>query len=137
VPSIGNVFGTSTAPAGQQQMIVLTDEERDKFTLAGLRGLFIDIDAEIAKAKADNVESKVTIRNRFDDVVRPGGFHGSQVIFDYKLDDATLTFNQTALFDSESRIAYLFVIGCEASCYVRNIDAIDDVVQSWTIEEHK
>jgi hypothetical protein len=137
VPSVGNVFGSTAGPAGQQKVLVLTDEQRDKFSLGSLRnGLFVDIDGEIDKAETDDVESKVTVHSRNDDVVRPGGFHGSQVIFDYKVEGATLTFNQTALFDSEARIAYLFVIGCEASCYIRNIDDINNVVESWTIKEH-
>ena len=137
VPSVGNVFGSSGGPSGRQQLLVLDDEARDKFSLGALRGLFIDIDAEIDQAKKDNVEPKVKVHNRNDDVVRPGGFHGSQVLFDYKVEGGFLTFNQTTLFDSESRVAYLFIIGCEANCYIDNVEAINDVVESWTIKEHK
>jgi hypothetical protein len=136
VPSVVNLFGGAGGPAGRQLLFVLSDEERDKFSLGALRGLFVDIDGEIEKAKANNAEPKVTVHNRSDDVVRPGGFHGSQVIFDYKVEGGTLTFNQTTLFDSEARIAYLFIIGCEANCYINNVEAINDVVESWTIKEH-
>jgi hypothetical protein len=136
-PSASNVFGSTVAPSGRQLLLVLDDEARDNTSLRALRGLFVDIDEEIEQAKKDNVAPKVKVHGRTDDVVRPGGFHGSQVIFDYVGEDAVLTFNQTTLFDSESRVAYLFIIGCEANCYVNNYEAINDVVESWTIKEHK
>jgi hypothetical protein len=137
-PSVTNVFGRSTSPSGRQLVLVLNDEERDNTSLRDLRNAFlVDIDGELEQAKRQNVTPKVKVHGRNDDVVKPGGFHGSQVIFDYTASDVVLTFNQTTLLDSEARIAYVFIIGCETHCYFNNVEAINDVVDSWTIKERK
>src|SRR5205085_195943 len=64
---------------------------------------------------------KVEIIARDDEVVRPGGFHGTQVLFNLKGDHGlAYTVNQTTLTDTASRLLYTLVIGCEARCYVQN-----------------
>jgi hypothetical protein len=39
------------------------------------------------------------------------------------------------LKDPQTRVLYLFLVGCQADCYESNQDTIDEVVSSWTIKE--
>jgi hypothetical protein len=113
---------------------VLDDDQRDAVSLADLRNFPFTVDAQEPQADAPEVE----VIARDDEVVRSGGFHGTQVLFNIKGDHGlTYTLNQTTLTDSASRVLYTFVIGCEASCYVDNIETINEVVASWTIKEPK
>ena len=52
-----------------------------------------------------------------------------------KRDDVFLTINQTGLVDPSTRMLYLFVIGCEAHCYLAHQRTIDQIVKSWTVKE--
>jgi hypothetical protein len=114
--------------------VVLNDDQRDAVSLSDLRNFPFTVDSQGTQTDAPEVE----VIDRDDEVVRPGGFHGTQVVFNLKGDHGiAYTLNQTTLTDSESRLLYTFVIGCEATCYVRNVDTINEVVESWTIKEPK
>jgi len=133
-PSPANLFSVTTSPSGREMVLVLDDDERDTVSLSDLRNFPVAVDAQDTQANASETE----IIDRNDEVVRPGGFHGTQVIFDVKDDKGlTYTLNQTTLTDSASRLLYTFIIGCEASCYIDNVKTINEVVASWTIKEHK
>jgi hypothetical protein len=133
-PTPTNLFSATSAPTGQERVVVLTDDQRDAVSLADLRNFPFSVDSQGTQTDAPEVE----VIDRDDEVVRPGGFHGSQVIFNLKGDHGVAyTLNQTTLTDSESRLLYTFVIGCEATCYVSNVDTINEVVASWTIKEPK
>jgi hypothetical protein len=133
-PSPANLFSVTSAPSGREMVLVLDDDQRDAVSLADLRNFPFTVDSQATEADAPDVE----VIYRDDEVVRPGGFHGTQVLFNLK-DDKGLayTLNQTTLTDSASRLLYTFVIGCEATCYVDNIKTINEVVASWTIKESK
>jgi hypothetical protein len=124
----------ATAPSGRVLVLALDDDQRDAVSLADMRNFPFTVEGEQAESNKATVE----IIDRNDEVVLPGGFHGSQVVFNVK-DEAgnAYTLNQTTLADSASRLLYAFVIGCEATCYVENIKTINEVVESWTIKEPK
>jgi hypothetical protein len=133
-PSASHLYTVTSAPSGRQIVLVLDDDQRDAVSLADLRNFPFTVDAQEPQADAPEVE----VIARDDEVVRSGGFHGTQVLFNIKADHGlTYTLNQTTLTDSASRVLYTFVIGCEASCYVDNIETINEVVASWTIKEPK
>lgn len=133
-PTPSNLFSAASSPSGREMVLVLDDDQRDAVSLADLRNFPFTVDSQGTQADSPEVE----IIDRNDEVVRPGGFHGTQVLFNLK-DDKGLayTLNQTTLTDSASRLLYTFVIGCEATCYVQNLKTINEVVASWTIKERK
>jgi hypothetical protein len=133
-PSPANLYAVTTAPSGREIVHVLDDDERDSVSLSDLRNFPYPVDGQDAEADSSEVE----VLYRDDEVVRPGGFHGTQVLFNVKTDKGlTYTLNQTTLTDSASRLLYTFLIGCEALCYGSNVDTINEVVASWTIKERK
>ena len=137
-PSPANLFSATAAPSGRSMVLVLDDDQRDAVSLSDLRNFPFSVDAEEATQTKPADDPKVEIIARNDEVVRPGGFHGTQVLFNLQGDHGmAYTVNQTTLTDTASRLLYTLVIGCEATCYVRNAKTINDVVESWTIKEPK
>jgi hypothetical protein len=138
-PSPANLFSATAAPSGREMVLVLDDDQRDAVSLADLRNFPFSVDAkEATQTNQQAGDPKVEIIARDDEVVRPGGFHGTQVLFTLKGDHGmSYTVNQTTLTDTASRLLYTLVIGCEATCYVRNAKTINEVVESWTIKEPK
>ena len=118
---------------------VLDDDQRDSVSLSDLRNFPFSVDAQQpTQTNLQAGDPKVELIARDDEVVRPGGFHGTQVLFNLKGDNGlAYTVNQTTLTDTASRLLYTLVIGCEARCYVENAKTINEVVASWTIKEHK
>ena len=138
-PSPTNLFSATSAPTGREMVLVLDDDQRDAVSLSDLRNFPFSVDArQSTQTNLDASDPKVEVIARDDEVVRPGGFHGTQVLFNLKGDHGlAYTVNQTTLTDTASRLLYTLVIGCEARCYVQNAKTINEVVASWTIKEHK
>jgi hypothetical protein len=138
-PSPTNLFSATAAPTGREMVLVLDDDQRDSVSLSDMRNFPFSVDAQPAtQTDQQTGDPKVEIIARDDEVVRPGGFHGTQVLFNLKGDHGTAyTVNQTTLTDTASRLLYTLVVGCEATCYVRNAKTINEVVASWTIKETK
>ena len=138
-PSPTNLFSATSAPTGREMVLVLDDDQRDSVSLSDMRNFPFSVDAQPAtQTDQQTGDPKVEIIARDDEVVRPGGFHGTQVLFNLKGDHGTAyTVNQTTLTDTASRLLYTLVVGCEATCYVRNAKTINEVVASWTIKEKK
>jgi hypothetical protein len=127
-PSLEHLFAqSSTEPAGYAKVRVLSDEERDTYSLRSLRNEEFEID-RLAKQQRIELISD-------DDLALENGFAGSRVVFNVRQGDSFVTVNQTALVDSQTRVLYLFLIGCDADCYSNNEEVISEVVSSWTIKE--
>ena len=138
-PSPANLFSATSSPSGREMVLVLDDDQRDSVSLSDMRNFPFSVDAQPgAETDQQSGQPKVEIIARDDEVVRPGGFHGTQVLFNLKGDHGlAYTVNQTTLTDTASRLLYTLVIGCEARCYVQNAKTINEVVASWTIKEKK
>ncbi|HXF56872.1 MAG TPA: hypothetical protein VNO34_04745 [Actinomycetota bacterium] len=129
-PSLDHLFeADAQAPHGFARVQPISDQARDTFSLATLRNILFPID-RVAQEDPGAVE---ILQNQ--DLVLDNGFHGSRIVFNIRRGTTFYTVNQTALVDPATRTLYLFVVGCEARCYVANQDVIEDVVQSWTVEE--
>jgi hypothetical protein len=127
-PSLEHLFAESSEkPAGYAKVRVLSDEERDTYSLRSLRNEEFDIDRLVKEQRIELI--------RDDDLALENGFAGSRVIFNVRQGDGFVTVNQTALVDSQTRVLYLFLIGCDADCYANNQEVISEVVSSWTIKE--
>lgn len=118
-------------PEGFAQVRPLSSNERDALSLATMRNEIFQVDQMIA---ADPNSVEILLQ---DDVVLGSGFHGSRYVMNVKRPDTGLflTVSQTTLVDPATTRLYLFVIGCEAHCYVDRQKTIDQIVQSWTVKE--
>ena len=114
-------------PAGFAKVRLLSPVERDTYSLASIRNAVFPID-RLSKEGEGEVLSK-------EDVALDNGLHGSRIVFNVKRGDEFMTVNQTGLIDPETRLLYLFLVGCEAGCYTKNQSLIQQVVSSWTIKE--
>lgn len=131
-PSVRHVLSSTSAhPTGYSVLYVLDDDERDGVSLRALRNALVPIDPDPVSGDAS-----AEVLYRDDKVVQPGGFHGSRVIANVKADDGTLlTIDKTTLVDKDTRVIYLFLVGCEAACFRAQQKTIAQVVESWTIKE--
>ena len=127
-PSLEHLFAqNSEQPAGYAKVRVLSDEERDTYSLRSLRNEEFEIDRLVKEQRIELISD--------DDLALENGFAGSRVVFNVRQGDGFVTVNQTALVDSETRVLYLFLIGCDADCYADNEEIISEVVSSWNIKE--
>ena len=127
-PSLEHLFAqTSKQPAGYAKVRVLSDEERDTYSLRSLRNEEFEIDRLVKDQRVELISD--------DEVALENGFAGSRVVFNVRQGAGFVTVNQTALVDSQTRVLYLFLIGCDADCYSKNEEVISEVVSSWTIKE--
>jgi hypothetical protein len=127
-PSLEHLFAQSSKqPAGYAKVRVLSDEERDTYSLRSLRNEEFEVDRLVKEQRIELISD--------DDVVIDNGFAGSRVVFNVRQGDGFVTVNQTALVDSQTRVLYLFLIGCDAGCYSKNEEVISEVVSSWTVKE--
>ncbi|MET0912648.1 MAG: hypothetical protein ABWZ68_05060, partial [Acidimicrobiales bacterium] len=70
------------------------------------------------------------------DINLDGGFHGQRIVFELEIESGeVVTIDQTALVDPETTEVYRLLIKCEAHCYADRRAEIDDIVDSWTIDQ--
>jgi hypothetical protein len=129
-PSLDHLLdGASTYPEGFAQVRQLSQQARDAVSLAFLRNVLFPVD-QIAAQSSGDLEVL-----RSQELVQQDGIHGLRLVFNVRREDAFLTVDQTVLVDAATTYLHLFVIGCEANCYVANTRLIDDIVTSWTVKE--
>lgn len=137
--AVENVLSrTPAGPAGFQITLALSDEERDAVSLRDLRNLVFPIDPELSSLAgvADPDQApKVEVLGRNDELVRPGGLHGSRLRFSIPAGGDFYIGDQTVLVDSKTRIVYVLVVGCASSCFAQHRPTIEEIVSSWTFKE--
>jgi hypothetical protein len=116
-------------PEGFAQVRPLSESQRDSVSLASLRNEIFPVDQLVTE---DPTSVEIL---RQGDIVLGSGFRGSRYVMNLRRDSAYLTVDQTALVDPATRMLYLFVIGCEAHCYLTHQNTIDQIVKSWTVKE--
>lgn len=128
-PDLDHVLATSSRhPTGYALVRPLTEEERDTYSLASLRNEVIPLDRlEEADGRVEAVSE--------EDIELESGAHGSRLVNKIKVGEEFFTLDQTGLVDSGTHRVYVLVIGCKAACYEANKAVIDQVADSWTIEE--
>lgn len=128
-------------PRGYAQVRALTDEERSAISLSDLRSLglggLLERNPDPIKEVQDNPHGPVEILSS-QDVVFPGGTHGirMEVAADTP-SGRVVVVDYTAVVDAETRLLYLFVIGCQERCYFNadNQSQIKTIADSWMIKE--
>ena len=127
-PTLAHLFNpTSTEPAGYAKVRVLSEQERAAYSLSSLRNEEFEIDK---LARRQQIELLTD-----EEVSLESGVTGVHLIFNIRQGSDFITVNQTALKDAQTRVLYLFLIGCQADCYEANQELIGEVVSSWTIKD--
>lgn len=131
-------------PRGRSEIRALTRDERSEVSLSTLRSLPWGFDPVAVYDEEE--EGPVEILG-LRDVTFPGGRHGvrMQVAIDAGVlaqseDDVNdnhriVVADYTAVLDADTRLMYLFIIGCEERCYLANRAEIRKIADSWQIEE--
>jgi hypothetical protein len=115
-------------PFGLAQVRVLTDKQKATWSLQTMRNFDLPLDQLVDQERAEVIAEN-------DELVLEGGVRGIRIIYNLHQDEGTMTINQTSLVDPTTRVFYQFIVGCEARCYTSNQDTIDEIVNSWTVEE--
>jgi len=128
-PDLDNVLATSSQhPTGYALVRPLTEKERDTYSLASLRNEVVPLD------RLKQADGRVEAVSE-EEIELESGAHGSRLVNEIKVEGDVFTLDQTGLVDSGTHRVYVLVIGCEAACYEANKAVIDQVADSWTIEE--
>ncbi len=128
---VGAAFVEPVETAAQRDALDL--EMLRTYALAG----YLEEGTEPADPLALNQEpdGPVEVVNGYD-VNLEGGFRGQRIVFNLEVAPGQIvTIDQTALVDPETTEVYRLVIKCEAHCYADRQDEIDEIVDSWTIEQ--
>ena len=128
-PDLDHVLATSSRhPTGYALVRPLTEKERDTYSLASLRNEVVPLD------QLEQTEGRVEAVSE-EEIELESGAHGSRLVHKIKVGGEYFTLDQTGLVDLGIHRVYVLVIGCRAACYEANKAVIDQVVDSWTIEE--
>lgn len=113
---------------------VATNAERDALDYVALRSMALGGEDD-PLALASTPDSGVELVS-IDDVTTDEGLRGERIVFTVAEDDGGLvTFDQTAMVNPLTTEIYRLFLKCEAHCYEANRSEIDDIVDSWTIEQ--
>lgn len=115
-------------PFGLAQVRVLTDQQKAGWSLTSMRNFDLPIDQLVDQQRAEIIAQD-------NDLVLDSGMRGVRLVYNLQQDGGTMTINQTSLVDPTTRFFYQFIVGCETGCYSRNRETIEEIVNSWTIEE--
>jgi hypothetical protein len=134
--SINHLFqGVPTYPAVRAEVQNMDPQERDTMSLAGIRNSVYPLDQLVQANQAEILRTK--------DLVRPGGFYGSQIDYDVTLGgiahasqpNLVMRVIQVGLLDPGAHKLYLFYVRCDSHCFRDNQRLIDQIVGSWTVKE--
>jgi hypothetical protein len=111
-----------------------TLDDRDQLDYATLRAMATNgVDDPLLLASTD--DSGVQLVS-IEDITTDEGLRGERVIFNQEQDDgSTLTIDQTAMVDPQTTEIYRLLLKCEAHCYESNRSEIDEIADSWTIDQ--
>jgi hypothetical protein len=119
---------TADHPFGVAQVRILTDQQRENWSILSMRNYDLPIDQLVEQEQAEVLAED-------NQVVQDGGARGVRIIYNVERDGELMTLNQTSLVDPTTRVFYQFIVGCHVECYARNQDTINEIVGSWTIKE--
>jgi len=129
-PSLDHFFsGSSPYPQGFAQVRQLSEEQKDSISLGSIRNSVFPLN----QLQSEDPTSVELLQNT--DLVLEGGIHGNRIVFNVRLGSTFYSVNQTGLVNPQTSLLYLFVIGCEAHCYLNHKGTIDEIVSSWTVKE--
>lgn len=119
-------------PRGYAEVRRLTATERDTLSLATLRQWGFEFDPLDEWRK--NPQGNVRILG-FEEVTNDDGAHGIRIRILLRSLTGTNVVDQTVMVDSATSRLYGFTIGCSLECFTEQVDVIDEIAESWTLEE--
>jgi hypothetical protein len=141
-PSADEVFSwLSDEPRGYVVIEPLTLTERDSTSIATLRGAHFGTDDTGSPIDpftyAEEHPDELQILGYEDDIVYDHGPHGVHLRMAVSPPGAqeTAIVDQTALVDAATRKRYVLSIGCNLDCFDEHERTIEEVIESWTLEE--
>ena len=135
-PSVNHVIGgIAKHPVVIAQVQELSPQTRDQVSLGFLRNAVYPLDQLIQNDAADIMSS--------EEIVEERGLHGMRLIYNVSLGgnlnvakgNQVLRVSQTALVDPGTKLMYVFVIRCQATCFKQNQTVITQIQNSWTVKE--
>ena len=127
-PSLAHIANKApNFPVGRALVQDLSPESADGVSMMSLRNLFYDVDAKIEKETAEVLS--------YEPVERDGGFHGSHLVVKLTTARGDIVINQIALLDQGTTKVYALAVACSTECYDKNMSKIEQVIDSWTVEE--
>jgi hypothetical protein len=135
-PSIKHLAAFTKHPTGLAVVAPLSSQDSDNASDTFLRNLFFDVDTALN-------DQKLTIVD-YSPVNRDGGFHGSHLVAQMLVGNATadtlhearaITFDQIVMLDQSHTHVYAVILACSSSCYDDNQSKIETVIQSWTVKD--
>jgi hypothetical protein len=106
----------------------LSFDDTDTLSLVSLRNLFYDIDTAVQNQMGEVIT--------YEMLEPDGGFHGFHLVAEVDAEKGrTVTLDQTTLVDQATSKVYTLLVTCDAKCYDDNVDQIERVVKSWTVQE--
>lgn len=111
----------------------LFPEERNAISLNTLRNLVLPI--------TDYLDGTIPNDRKFelydDQEINEVGGRGVSLLYSFDYNGVNETVNQVALMSNDQNRIYVFIIRCSTECYNKNIDEIDEIVNSFTVKGAK
>lgn len=125
---------THSEPRGYVEIIPLDVMERDELSLATLRSTNFGTDPLLFAQ--ENPDGPLEILD-YHDIVLDAGPHGVRIQVAITPEDGrgTAIIDQTVLVDKATTKRYVLSIGCSVECWDAHHDEIEEVIESWTLEE--
>lgn len=123
-PALDNLSPDAPHPTGFAQVRFV--ESQAEYDLDALRNEVFPLDR---LGQRDDFE---LIRD--EDLTLPGRVEGFRVTFSYDEADKSATVDLLSALDPRTNVIYILVISCETACYEREKGAIEDILDSWTVE---
>lgn len=141
-PSTDAVFDVAaTEPRGYVAVETLDVKERDEISLSALRGTHFGTDRHGLPvdplAYAEEHPDEMQVLGYDDTVVYDHGPHGVRIRVAVTPPGvgATGIIDQTVLVDAATSKRYVLSIGCSEECFEEHRSEIEEVIESWTLEE--
>jgi hypothetical protein len=125
---------THSEPRGYVEIIPLDVMERDELSLATLRSTNFGTDPLLFAQ--ENPGGPLEILD-YHDIVLDAGPHGVRIQVAITPEDGggTAIIDQTVLVDKATTKRYVLSIGCSVECWDAHHNEIEEVIESWTLEE--
>lgn len=111
----------------------LFPEERNAISINTLRNLVLPI--------TDYLDGTIPNDRKFelydDQEINEVGGRGVSLLYSFDYNGVNETVNQVALMSNDQNKIYVFIIRCSTECYNKNIDEIDEIVNSFTVKGAK
>ncbi|MFN2608480.1 MAG: hypothetical protein ABR511_11420 [Acidimicrobiales bacterium] len=143
-PQPAHVVSFALAPVVEVRVRQLTNDERDKVTLASLRNIFFPYDQ--LKAEADleqagqpleaNPPSTGAFRSLGEAQINTAdGVRGNRIRFELRQQDQVFVVDQTALLDASTSHVYVLLIRAEEHRYLQDFNQLNAVADSFTVKQ--